>query len=164
MIKFIKNQIKIIKQNDPSIKSNLEALLHVSLKVNVYYKIINFFYIKKLYFLSKIISNRLKRKTGVEISPGAVIGKNFFIDHGIGTVIGETSIIKDNVIIYHGVTLGAKKFNDKYRHPIIGNNVFIGAGSIILGRINIGDNVKIGAGSIVLKNVLDNSIITGIYK
>jgi serine O-acetyltransferase len=104
-----------------------------------------------------------KRKTGIEIHPGASIGKNLFIDHGLGVIIGETAIIKDNVIIYQGVTLGATGHEvDGKRHPTIGNNVFIGSGAKILGNINIGDNVKIGANAVVIKDISSNVTTVGI--
>lgn len=102
--------------------------------------------------------------TGVEIHPNARIGKNLFIDHGVGTVIGETAVIGDNCIIYHNVTLGAVSFKTTKRHPTIGNNVMIGTGAIILGDIVIGDYTKIGAGAIILKSVESNKTIVGIYK
>ena len=162
MFKYIKEQIKLIKKNDPAINSNLEVFLYPCFKVLIYYKIAHFFYIKKHYFIARFISERAKRKTGIEIHPGAVIGKNLFIDHGTGIVIGETTIIKDNVTIYHGVTLGGRGLDKGKRHPTIGNNVIIGCGAKILGNINIGDNVKIGANAVVLKDVIDNATIVGI--
>ena len=162
MFKYIKEQIKLIKKNDPAINSNLEVFLYPCFKVLIYYKIAHFFYIRKHYFIARFLSERAKRKTGIEIHPGAVIGKNLFIDHGTGIVIGETTIIKDNVTIYHGVTLGGRGLDKGKRHPTIGNNVIIGCGAKILGNINIGDNVKIGANSVVLKDVIDNATIVGI--
>ena len=99
MFKYIKEQIKLIKKNDPAIKSILEVFLYPSFKVMIYYKIAHFFYLRHHYFIARIISERAKRKTGIEIHPGAIIGKNLFIDHGSGVVIGETTIIKDNVIL-----------------------------------------------------------------
>ena len=102
--------------------------------------------------------------TNIEIHPGAVIGKRLFIDHGFGVVIGETATIGDDVVIYHGVTLGATGKEKGKRHPNIGNNVLIGAGAKVLGNINVGDNVKIGANATVLKDVLNGKTVTGIYK
>lgn len=162
MFKYIKEQIKLIKKNDPAINSNLEVFLYPCFKVLIYYRIAHFFYIRKHYFIARFLSERAKRKTGIEIHPGAIIGKNLFIDHGTGIVIGETTIIKDNVTIYHGVTLGGRGLDKGKRHPTIGNNVIIGCGAKILGNINIGDNVKIGANSVVLKDVIDNATIVGI--
>ena len=162
MFKYIKEQIKLIKKNDPAINSNLEVFLYPCFKVLIYYRIAHFFYIRKHYFIARFLSERAKRKTGIEIHPGAIIGNNLFIDHGTGIVIGETTIIKDNVTIYHGVTLGGRGLDKGKRHPTIGNNVIIGCGAKILGNINIGDNVKIGANSVVLKDVIDNATIVGI--
>lgn len=162
MFKYIKEQIKLIRKNDPAINSNLEVFLYPCFKVLIYYKIAHFFYIKKHYFIARFLSERAKRKTGIEIHPGAIIGNNLFIDHGTGIVIGETTIIKDNVTIYHGVTLGGRGLDKGKRHPTIGNNVIIGCGAKILGNISIGDNVKIGANSVVLKDVIDNATIVGI--
>ena len=162
MFKYVKEQIKLIRKNDPAINSNLEVFLYPCFKVLIYYKIAHFFYIKKHYFIARFISERAKRKTGIEIHPGAIIGNNLFIDHGTGIVIGETTIIKDNVTIYHGVTLGGRGLDKGKRHPTIGNNVIIGCGAKILGNINIGDNVKIGVNAVVLKDVIDNATIVGI--
>ena len=103
-----------------------------------------------------------RKKTGIEIHPGAIIGNNLFIDHGMGVVIGETCIIGDNVIIYHGVTLGATGKDIGKRHPNIGNNVVIGAGAKVLGNIKVGDNVKIGAGAVVLNDIRDNVTVVGV--
>ena len=109
----------------------------------------------------RLISNIGKRKTGIEIHPGAVIGKNFFIDHGSGTVIGETTVIGDNVIMFHGTTLGGRGFDKGKRHPTIKDNVIIGANSTILGNIVIGENSKIGAGAVVVKDVFSNTTVVG---
>ena len=163
MFKFIKDQINTIKKRDPAIKSVLEVFLYPSFRAQFYYKISKFFYKHKMYFIARLISELTKRRTGIEIHPGATIGKNLFIDHGMGVVIGQTAIIGDNVTIFHGVTLGGTgNEKSKKRHPTIGNNVFIGSGAKILGNIKIGDNVKIGANAVVLKNVEKNRTIVGI--
>lgn len=163
MFKFIKDQINTIKKRDPAIKSVLEVFLYPSFRAQFYYKISKFFYKHKMYFIARLISEFTKRRTGIEIHPGATIGKNLFIDHGMGVVIGQTAIIGDNVTIFHGVTLGGTgNEKTKKRHPTIGNNVFIGSGAKILGNIKIGDNVKIGANAVVLKNVEKNRTIVGI--
>ena len=125
---------------------------------------VHFLYTKKRYFLARYLSERAKRKTGIEIHPGAIIGKNLFIDHGCCVVIGETTIIGDNVLIYHGVTLGGVDNKKIKRHPTIKDNVIIGCGSVILGDITIGNNVKIGANSTILKSISDNNTVVGIYK
>lgn len=111
--------------------------------------------------LARMLSNWLRFLTGIEIHPGAKIGRRFFVDHGMGVVIGETAVIGDDVLIYHGVTLGGKEFTRAKRHPTIGNNVMIGAESIVLGNITVGDNVQIGAGSVVTKDVAPNSVVIG---
>ena len=163
-MKYLKEQINLIKSKDPAIKSNLEVFLYPSFKVMIYYRIAHFLYTKKRYFLARYLSERAKRKTGIEIHPGAIIGKNLFIDHGCCVVIGETTIIGDNVLIYHGVTLGGVDNKKIKRHPTIKDNVIIGCGSKILGDITIGNNVKIGANSTILKSISDNNTVVGIYK
>lgn len=162
MFKYIKEQIKVIKMRDPAITSSFEALLYPSFKALVYYKIAHYFYEKKHYLIARFLSERAKRKTGIEIHPGATIGKGLFIDHGTGVVIGETAIIKDNVTMFHGVTLGGTGKEKGKRHPTIGNNVFIGCGAKILGNIEIGDNTKIGANAVILKNTPANVTVVGI--
>lgn len=161
-MKFINEQIKTIKKNDPAIHSIFEVFLYPSFKAQLFYKISHFFYKRKLYFLARHISEKAKRKTGIEIHPGATIGKNLFIDHGFGVVIGETTIIGNNVIIYHGVTLGGTGKEKGKRHPTIGNNVLIGCGAKILGNITINDNVKIGANAVVLNDIPKNVTAVGI--
>lgn len=163
-MKYIKEQIKLIKSKDPAMKSSFEVFLYPSFKVMIYYRIAHYLYLRKYFFLARFLSERAKKKTGIEIHPGANIGKNLFIDHGCGVVIGETASIGDNVLIYHEVTLGGVSNTSSKRHPTIGNNVIIGCGAKILGNIRIGNNVKIGANTIVLKDVIDNKTITGIYK
>ena len=161
MFKYINNQIKHIKEKDPAIHSSLEVFLYPYFWCMIFYRISHFLYLKKIYFVSRFISQFSRFLTGIEIHPGAVIGKNFFIDHGSCVVIGETSVIGDNVIIYHGVTLGGKGGIGK-RHPTIGNNVMIGCGAKILGNIYIGDNSRIGANAVILHDVLPNSTIVGV--
>ncbi len=162
IINYIKDEIKLIKEKDLAIKSNFEVFLYPSFKAKIYHKISHYLYLKKYYFLARYISEKCKRKTGIEIHPGATIGKNLFIDHGFGVVIGETTIIGDNVTIYHGVTLGATGKETGKRHPTIKDNVMIGAGAKILGNITIGKNSKVGAGAVVLKNVKSNCTVVGI--
>ena len=161
-MKFIKEQINLIKKKDPAIKSIWEVFLYPSFRVQLYYKIAHYLYNKKHYFLARLISEKAKRKTGIEIHPGAIIGSNLFIDHGFGVVIGATAVIKDNVTIYHGVTLGGISTKNIKRHPTILENVIIGAHAQILGNIVIGKNSKIGAGAVVLKDVKDNTTVVGI--
>lgn len=135
-----------------------------SVWIMFFYRIARIFVFLRFSFLALMIMHIVKIFTGVEIHPNAKIGKNLYIDHGVGTVIGETSEIGDNCIIYHNVTLGAVTFNKTKRHPTICNNVLIGTGAIILGNIVIGDNSKIGAGAIILKDVECNKTVVGIYK
>ena len=119
-------------------------------------------YKKHLYFISRLLSQLARFLTGIEIHPGAVIGRRLFIDHGMGIVIGETSIIGDDCTIYHGVTLGGTGKEKKKRHPTLKNNIIVGCGAKVLGNIVISDNVKIGANSVVLKDVPKNSTVVGI--
>lgn len=159
---YIKEQIEIVKERDPAIESTFEVLLYPSFKALIYYKIAHYFYSKKRYLIARYISEKAKRKTGIEIHPGATIGKNLFIDHGTGVVIGETAVIGDNVTMFHGVTLGGTGKEKGKRHPTIGNNVFIGCGAKILGNITIGDNVKVGANAVILKDVEANTTVVGV--
>ena len=159
---FIREQIKVIKEHDPSIHTKYEAILTPGFRVLIYYKISHYFYLKKRFFLARLICEFAKRRTGIEIHPGALIGKRLFIDHGTGIVIGETAIIYDDVTIFHGVTLGGTGKDLNKRHPTIMNNVMIGAGAKVLGNIVIGNNTKIGANSVVLKDILPNSTVVGI--
>ena len=161
-MKFLISQYKIIKKNDPALHSFWEVFLYPSYRVQKYYKLAHFIYKKRFYFIARLISEWAKRKTGIEIHPGAKIGKNLFIDHGIGVVIGETTIIGDNVLIYHGVTLGGTGKDKGKRHPTIGDGVIIGCGAKVLGNIKIGNNAKIGANSVVVKDVPDNTTVIGI--
>lgn len=155
----IKNSIK---EHDLALHSNLEILFYPYTKARLYYEVAHWFYKKNHFVVARFISEKAKRKTGIEIHPGATIGKGFFIDHGTGVVIGETAIIGDNVTIFHNVTLGGIGNETGKRHPTIGNNVLIGTGASILGNIKIGNNSKIGAGAVVLKDIPDNVTAVGI--
>jgi serine O-acetyltransferase len=161
-IKNIKEEINLIKERDPAIHSNMEVFLYPSFKVMMYYRAAHKQYLKGHYFLARYLSQRGVRKTGIEIHPGAQIGKGFFIDHGTGVIIGETTIIGDNVTLYQGVTLGGTGKEQGKRHPTIGNNVMISSGAKVLGSFTIGDNSKIGAGSVVLEEVPPNSTVVGV--
>ena len=153
---------KNIMQKDPAARNILEVmLLYPGFHILVYHRIAHFFYICKCFFLARVVSQIGRFFTGIEIHPGAKIGKRLFIDHGIGIVIGETAEIGDDCTIYHQATLGGTGKDKHKRHPTIGNNVIVGAGAIVLGPITIGNNVKIGAGAIVLKNVEDNVTVVG---
>lgn len=161
-IKYVREEIQIIRERDPAIKSSAEVFLYPSFKAILHYRFAHKLYLKGHYFWARWISQRTARKTGIEIHPGAVIGKGLFIDHGHGVVIGETAILGDNVTLYQGVTLGGTGKEQGKRHPTIGNNVMISAGAKVLGSFKIGDNSKIGAGSVVLKEVPPNSTVVGI--
>lgn len=161
-IKNLKEEVRIIRERDPAIHSNMEVLLYPSFKVMLHYRVAHRLYLKGHYFWARYVSQRGVRKTGIEIHPGAQIGKGFFIDHGNGVIIGETTIIGDNVTMYQGVTLGGTGKEHGKRHPTIGNNVMISAGAKVLGSFTIGDNSKIGAGSVVLSEVPPGSTVVGV--
>lgn len=161
-IEFVKEEIEIIKDRDPAIKSTMEVFLYPSFKAIIGYRIAHKLFMKKHYFLARWISQRTVRKTGIEIHPGATIGKGLFIDHGNGVIIGETAIIGDNVTLYQGVTLGGTGKEKGKRHPTIGDNVMVSAGAKVLGSFTVGENSKIGAGSVVLSEVPPNSTVVGV--
>lgn len=162
MIKRLKEEVAVIRQRDPAIHTAMEVFLYPSFKVMMHYRLAHKLYLKKHYFLARWVSQRGMRKTGIEIHPGAVIGKGFFIDHGNGVIIGETAVIGDNVTLYQGVTLGGTGKEHGKRHPTVGNNVMISAGAKVLGSFKIGDNSKIGAGSVVLNEVPPGSTVVGV--
>lgn len=161
-IKHLKEEFQVIQERDPAIKTPLEVLLYPSFRVMIKYRRAHKLYKKGHYFLARLISQRAARKTGIEIHPGATIGKGLFIDHGSGVIIGETTIIGDNVTIYQGVTLGGTGKETGKRHPTIGDNVMISAGAKVIGSFTVGANSKIGAGSVVLKEVPPNCTVVGI--
>lgn len=158
----IKEEIQVIKERDPALHSNMEVLLYPSFKVMLHYRLAHKLYLKKHYFLARWISQRAVRKTGIEIHPGATIGRGLFIDHGSGVIIGETTVVGDNVTLYQGVTLGGTGKETGKRHPTIEDNVMISAGAKIIGSFTVGENSKIGAGSVVLKEVPPNSTVVGV--
>lgn len=161
-IKAFREEVNIVRERDPAIKTKMEVLLYPSFKAMLKYRISHTLYRKKHYFLARWVSQRCARKTGIEIHPGATIGKGLFIDHGHGVVIGETAIIGDNVTLYQGVTLGGTGKEQGKRHPTIGDNVMISAGAKVLGSFTVGANSKIGAGSVVLNEVPENSTVVGV--
>lgn len=161
-ISNIREEIKIVRERDPAIHSWMEVFLYPSFKVMMHYRLAHKLYEKKHYFLARYISQRAVRKTGIEIHPGAKIGKGLFIDHGHGVIIGETTIIGDNVTLYQGVTLGGTGKEHGKRHPTVEDNVMISAGAKVLGSFTIGANSKIGAGSVVLAPVPPNSTVVGV--
>ena len=152
-----------VMENDPAARSKIEVfLLYPTIHALIAYRISHYLYINKLFFLARLISQISRFFTGIEIHPGAKIGRGLVIDHGMGVVIGETSEIGDNVLLYHGVTLGGTGKDKGKRHPTVGNNVVIGAGAKVLGPIYIGSNSKIGANSVVLNNVPEGATAVGI--
>ncbi|MDF2614967.1 MAG: serine O-acetyltransferase [Clostridia bacterium] len=158
---YIKEQIKVIKERDPAIKKSIEVFLYPCFYALLFHKIGHSLYKKKRFFLARLISQVSRGLTGIEIHPGATIGKGLFIDHGMGVVIGETCEIGDNVTIYHGVTLGGTGKDHGKRHPTIGNNVMIGTGAKVLGPFKVGDNTRIAANALVLQEVPEDSSVIG---
>lgn len=161
-IRHLKEEFQVIRERDPAIKTPLEVLLYPSFRVMIQYRRAHKLYLKGHYFLARWISQRAARKTGIEIHPGATIGKGLFIDHGSGVIIGETTVIGDNVTLYQGVTLGGNGKETGKRHPTIRDNVMISAGAKIIGSFTVGENSKIGAGSVVLEEVPPNCTVVGI--
>lgn len=162
LISYVKEEIQVIRERDPAIKSNLEVFLYPSFKAILRYRLAHRLYLKKHYFLARWVSQRAARKTGIEIHPGATIGKGLFIDHGSGVIIGETAELGDNVTLYQGVTLGGTGKEHGKRHPTLKDNVMVSAGAKVLGSFTIGENSKIGAGSVVLKEVPPNCTVVGV--
>ncbi|MGD9014597.1 MAG: serine O-acetyltransferase, partial [Candidatus Omnitrophota bacterium] len=163
MLVFFQSEIKAARDRDPAAYSILEVmLLYHGLCVILHHRIAHFFYAIKFEMLARAISQVSRFFTGIEIHPGARIGRGLFIDHGMGVVVGETSIIGDNVTLYQGVTLGGTGKQKTKRHPTLGNNVVVGTGAKVLGNITIGDNSYIGANAVVIKDVPPNSTIVGV--
>ena len=157
------DEIKTVKDRDPAAKSVLEVLLlYPGLHALVFYRISHQLWQWKIPIIPRWLSQSARFLTGIEIHPGARIGKSFFIDHGMGVVIGETAIVGDGVLLYQGVTLGGTGKETGKRHPTLGNNVVVGGGAKILGNITIGGNSYIGANAVVIKNVPPNSTVVGI--
>ena len=162
IISYIKEEIQVIRERDPAIKSNMEVFLYPSFRVILRYRLAHKLYLRGHYFWARWISQRGARKTGIEIHPGATIGRGLFIDHGSGVIIGETTVIGDNVTLYQGVTLGGTGKEQGKRHPTLEDNVMVSAGAKILGSFTIGENSKIGAGSVVLEEVPPNCTVVGV--
>ena len=165
MWESLKELVQTVREKDPSVHSccSLAILINTpGIHAVLFHKISHFLYEKKWFFLARLISQIARFLTGIEIHPGAKIGRRFFIDHGMGVVIGETAEVGDDVMMYHQVTLGGTGKECGKRHPTVKNGVTIAAGSKILGAITIGENAKIGANSVVLKNVPANATVVGI--
>ena len=163
MFKNLNYDLQRVLDNDPAARNKLEVLiLYPSVHALISHRIAHWFYKHKMFFIARLTSQLSRHFTGIEIHPGAKIGKGLFIDHGMGVVIGETAEIGDNVTIYHGVTLGGTGKEKGKRHPTVGNNVLIGCGAKVLGNIKIGDNSNIGANSVVLKDIPAGATAVGI--
>jgi len=163
VFKYIKSDIQAVFERDPAVNNIIEVLFaYAGLHAVIVHRFSHYLYKLGLRTIPRLISQLVRFFTGIEIHPGAKIGKGFFIDHGMGIVIGETTEIGDNVTLYQGVTLGGTGKEKGKRHPTIGNNVMIGAGAKVLGSIKIGNDSQIGAGSVVLKDVPDNCTVVGI--
>jgi serine O-acetyltransferase len=163
MFSRIKEDIKSAIEKDPAAKNALEVFLcYPGLHALWIHRIAHFFYSKKMYLVSRIISHISRFLTGIEIHPGARIGRRVFIDHGMGVVIGETSEVGDDVLLYKGVVLGGTSLEKGKRHPTVGNNVVIGSNACILGPIVIGNGAKIGSGSVVIKDVPSGATVVGV--
>lgn len=163
MFERLKEDIACIMDRDPAAKSAAEVyFLYPGFKAIRSHRRANWFYRRRMYLIARLISQWCVRRTGIEIHPGARIGRRFFIDHGTGIVIGETTVIGDDVTMYQGSTLGGTGKECGKRHPTIGNNVMIGAGAKVLGPVSVGDNSKIAAGAVVIKTIPPNSTAVGI--
>ena len=163
MFRAIKEQIETVFREDPAAKSVLEILLcYPGFHAIEAHRLAHKLYLWKIPLAPRLVSQISRFLTGIEIHPGATIGRRFFIDHGMGVVIGETTEIGDDVLLYQGVTLGGTGNEKGKRHPTLGNGVVVGTGAKVLGNIRIGDHVKIGAGSVVVHPVPDNSTVVGI--
>lgn len=160
---MFREEIASVKRRDPAARNAFEIVLTYSgLHAVLAYRVSHKLYTKKLFTLARIVSQLARLFTGIEIHPGAKIGKGLFIDHGMGVVIGETTEIGDNCLLYQGVTLGGTGKDKGKRHPTLGNNVMVGAGAKVLGPIKIGDNVKVAANAVVLNNIPSDCTAVGV--
>ncbi|MBT68404.1 MAG: serine O-acetyltransferase [Thiotrichales bacterium] len=155
--------VRSVFARDPAARNVFEILTCYSgVQAVLFYRLTHFLWRYKLYWLARFISTFARWFTGIEIHPGAVIGRRFFIDHGMGVVIGETAIIGDDCMLYHGVTLGGTTWDKVKRHPTLKNGVVIGAGAKILGPVTLGENVRVGSNSVVVRSIEDNETVVGI--
>ncbi len=163
MLELLKEDLKTVFERDPAARSALEILFcYPGFHALLFYRLAHALWRRKWYFLGRLTSHIGRFFTGIEIHPGARIGRRFFIDHGMGVVIGETTEIGDDCTLYHGVTLGGTSWAKEKRHPTLGNNVVVGAGAKVLGPFKVGDNSKIGSNSVVVKEVPVNSTVVGV--
>jgi serine O-acetyltransferase len=159
----LRNDVKSVFEHDPAAVNTLEVLLaYPGFHARQFHRVAHTLFKWHIPFLPRYISHISRFLTGIEIHPGATIGEGFFIDHGMGVVIGETSVIGDNVTLYQGVTLGGTSHLRAKRHPTLGNNVVVGVGAQLIGDITIGDNTKVGAGSVVVSSVPANATVVGV--
>ena len=162
MFERLKEDLQCVKDRDPAARSNIEImLLYPGYKAVRAYRRAHWCYKHKMFFLARAISQHAVKKTNIEIHPGATIGKGLIIDHGTGCVIGETTIIGDDCLLYHGVTLGGNGKDKDKRHPTLKNHVMVGCNASVLGNITIGNNVQIGSNSVVVKSIDDNQVAYG---
>ncbi len=163
MFKTLKEDFRVVFERDPAVRSVLEIIFcYPGFHAVLFHRLAHRLWKSRLYFLGRFVSHVGRFLTGIEIHPGAKIGKGFFIDHGMGVVIGETAEIGENCTLYHGVTLGGTSWAKEKRHPTLGNNVVVGSGAKILGPFTVGDNSKIGSNSVVVKEVPPNSTVVGV--
>jgi serine O-acetyltransferase len=157
------DEIKATREKDPAARNNIQIImLYAGLHAIIWHRMANWFWQHRLFFMARWLSQMGRFWTGIEIHPGAKIGRGLFIDHGMGVVIGETSVIGRNVTLFQGVTLGGTGKVKGKRHPTLGNNVVVGAGAKVLGNIHIGDNVQVGANAVVVRDVPANSTVVGV--
>ena len=163
MFKNLNELLIAYKENDPAARGKLSVLLlYPGVHAIIYHRIAHWFYLRKCFFISRLISQWARLATGIEIHPGAQIGKRLVIDHGMGIVIGETTIIGDDCLLYQGVTLGGSGKEKGKRHPTLGNNVLVGAGAKVLGSFKVGDNARIAANAVVLNEIPDHATAVGV--
>ena len=162
IISTYKEEIRSIKERDPAATSTLEILTYSGLHAVAMYRVAHWFYLKNFKFIARLISQTARFLTGIEIHPGAKIGRGLLIDHGAGVVIGETAEIGDNCLLYQGCTLGGTGKDQGKRHPTLGNNVMVGCGAKVLGPFKVGDNSKIAANAVVLEPVPENCTCVGV--
>jgi serine O-acetyltransferase len=163
VLQTLRDDFKVVFERDPAVRSVFEIIFcYPGFHALFFYRFAHFLWVKRLFFLGRFVSHVGRFFTGIEIHPGAKIGRGFFIDHGMGVVIGETAEIGDNCTLYHGVTLGGTSWAKEKRHPTLGNNVVVGSGAKILGPFTVGANSKIGSNSVVVKEVPENSTVVGV--
>jgi len=163
VIQTLREDFKAVFERDPAVRSIFEIIFcYPGFHAMLFYRLAHWFWTNQFYFLGRFVSHIGRFMTGIEIHPGARIGRGFFIDHGMGVVIGETAEIGDNCTLYHGVTLGGTSWAKEKRHPTLGDNVVVGSGAKILGPFTVGSNSKVGSNSVVVKEVPPNTTVVGV--